>query len=230
MSELASEPLSAAAAQHVDGGWHTEVLLRYEHALWTQGALRVQDESGRLLPFDTVRWSSAADAADETLLRRCVGPTLDVGCGPGRLVAALAARSIPALGVDVAATAIAITRARGAVALRRSVFDALPGAGRWSTALLADGNIGIGGDVGRLLTRLRELLARQGRLLVEVDPSAGEDRVTAQVTDQGGTVIGSFPWVRIGAEALQDIAIACGFTPVEEWTSNGRQFLHMRRD
>ena len=49
------------------------------------------------------------------------------------------------LGVDISRTAVARVRQAGASALHRSVFDPLPGQGRWGTALLADGNIGIGG-------------------------------------------------------------------------------------
>ena len=40
---------------------------------------------------------------------------------------------------------------RGGAALRRDVFAPLPGEGRWYTALLADGNVGIGGDPVALL-------------------------------------------------------------------------------
>ena len=50
--------------------------------------------------------------------------------------------------------AVAQTPDRGVAAIRRNVFDALPGEGRWRTALLADGNIGIGGDPAALLRRL----------------------------------------------------------------------------
>ena len=35
---------------------------------------------------------------------------------------------------------------RGATVLQRDIFGPLPGEGRWGTALLFDGNVGIGGD------------------------------------------------------------------------------------
>ena len=57
---------------------------------------------------------------------------------------------------------------RGGAALRRDVFDTLPGEGRWETALLADGNVGIGGDPVALLRRLREVLDPRGRVVAEV--------------------------------------------------------------
>lgn len=86
------------------------------------------------------------------------GTVLDVGCGPGRLVAELAARGRPALGIDVSEAAVAHTARLGGQALRRSVFEPLPGEGRWDTALLLDGNVGIGGDPAALLHRMAQLL------------------------------------------------------------------------
>ena len=56
--------------------------------------------------------------------------------------------------------------------LRRDVFARVPGEGRWSHVLLADGNIGIGGDPLRLLERAAGLLAAGGTVLVETDPEA----------------------------------------------------------
>ena len=52
-------------------------------------------------------------AGDDGLLRRCTGPVLDVGCGPGRLTGALTARGHVALGVDVSAGAVRLARAPG---------------------------------------------------------------------------------------------------------------------
>ena len=74
------------------------------------------------------------------------------------------------LGVDVVREAVDQTVARGVVALRRDVFDRLPGEGRWETALLADGNVGIGGDPVALLLRAGELVAADGRVVVELAP------------------------------------------------------------
>ena len=106
----------------------------------------------------TRRWSGCA-----------TGPTIDLGCGPGRLVANLVRRGVPALGVDQSATAVELARRSGAPALRRDVFEPLPGTGRWSTVLLADGNVGLGGDPWRVLRRAGELLRRGGRCIAEFD-------------------------------------------------------------
>src|SRR5271166_2205996 len=118
----------------------------YEEALRMSGAgLLLRTTCGRALPLQVERWCGPADRTDEELLRRCQGPVLDIGCGPGRLTIALSERGIPVLGIDISDTAVARVREAGACALRRSVFDPLPGQGRWATALLADGNIGISG-------------------------------------------------------------------------------------
>ncbi len=120
---------------------------------------------------DARTWTEAADRIDARILARVVAPVLDVGCGPGRHVAELAASGLVALGIDVSPAALGLARARGACVLERSVFDRVPCAGRWRTALLLDGNIGIGGDPASLLLRIGELLAHRGsRVLVETAP------------------------------------------------------------
>ena len=132
--------------------------------LWLRGA-----GGRRRLPVE--RWRGQPSEADETLLQRCTGPTLDVGCGPGRLVAALTRRGVPALGIDIAPAAVRSAQLSGAIALRRSVFGRVPGSGRWPFALLADGNLGIGGDPAGLLRRVAALVrVPVGVVLVEVDP------------------------------------------------------------
>jgi SAM-dependent methyltransferase len=208
--------------------WRPEVVVHYDRALWDETSMRVRGRDGELLPFDVARWLRTADAADQTLLTRCSGPTLDIGCGPGRLVAALGARGVPALGVDVAPAAVALTRSRGGLALRRSVFDRLPGAGRWRTAVIADGNIGIGGDVGGLLVRIRELLAPCGRALVEVEAEDTDHRLEVEVIGPDGTAVGSFPWARIGAPALQRVGEDCGFRRRSSWRCHARRFVELR--
>ncbi|MDP9442781.1 MAG: hypothetical protein M3P34_11540, partial [Actinomycetota bacterium] len=67
-----------------------------------------------------------------------------------------------------------------------SVFGALPGEGRWATALLIDGNIGIGGDPVALLRRVAELLRPAGVVLVELDaPGAPTEVVTVRMSTAG---------------------------------------------
>ena len=43
--------------------------------------------------------------------------------------------------------------------VRRDVFARVPGEGRWVRMLVADGNVGIGGDPAMLLARTARLLS-----------------------------------------------------------------------
>lgn len=185
--------------------------------------------TGELLPLDVERFCAAPGDADTGVLHRCTGPVLDVGCGPGRLVAALAARGMPALGVDVSPAAVTRTRRQGGAALRRSVFDRLPSEGRWGTALLMDGNIGIGGNPVALLARLYDLLRPGGCLLAEADPQEVDERLTVRVEDAHGRHGRPFPWARVGTDALLRAAYATGWILTGRWTTDDRPFLELRR-
>ena len=76
--------------------------LRHERALvglpcW------VQDAQGRRTQLPLRRWlggtaaSETDRAVDAAMLRHCTGPTVDLGCGPGRITAALAVRGVRGL-------------------------------------------------------------------------------------------------------------------------------------
>ncbi|MFF0465190.1 class I SAM-dependent methyltransferase [Streptomyces mexicanus] len=184
---------------------------------------------GDLLTLDIERWCAAADAVDLDVLNRCAGPVLDVGCGPGRLVGALAARGVRCLGVDVSPAAVALTRRRGGSALRRSVFDRLPGEGRWGTVLLMDGNVGIGGDPVALLRRLRAVAASGSRLLAEASPEDVDERLVVRVEDAHGRHGRPFRWARVGTAALLRAAEEAGWTPVRRWSAGGRRFVELRQ-
>ncbi|GGS69989.1 class I SAM-dependent methyltransferase [Streptomyces cinerochromogenes] len=166
----------------------------YAAALRTgRGPLFLRRTDGWLLPLEVERWCARADAVDRAVLDRCEGAVLDVGCGPGRLVAELAARGRTVLGIDVSAAAVDHTVRTGGQALRRSVFDPLPGEGRWGTVLLMDGNIGIGGDPRALLDRVARLLRPGGLLIAETAAVDVDERSEVQVVagigggDGGGT-------------------------------------------
>lgn len=127
----------------------------------------------------------AAGRADRELLDLCVGATIEIGCGEGSLGRHLASTGRIVLGIDVDPQAVAAAQARGAVVLQRSVFDAVPGEGRWQTVLLLGGSATIGDDPQLLLVRARDLLGPAGRIVVKlgddllgltrdsVDPIAG---------------------------------------------------------
>ncbi|MDG4757661.1 MULTISPECIES: class I SAM-dependent methyltransferase [unclassified Micromonospora] len=181
----------------------------------------------RSLPVD--RWHGDAEPAVAGLVTRCAGPTLDLGCGPGRLTVALTRAGLTAVGVDVSAAAVRLTRARGAVALRRDLFDPLPGEGRWAHAVLIDGNIGIGGDPVALLRRCRELLVPGGTVLVELEPAGaglwqGQARVAA-AHRAGRLLLGpAFRWARLDVHAVHPVAGAAGLG-VRQLFRRGRRWF-----
>ena len=91
---------------------------------------------------------------------------------------------------------------RGATVLQRDLFGPLPGEGRWATALLFDGNVGIGGDPARLLTRCRQLTADGGQVVAEVQPPGTSWRRLTAWFERDGERSESFAWAVVGADAL----------------------------
>lgn len=181
----------------------------YERALSSR-RLRAVDEAGQETAMGVTRWLQPAGPDDDILLDHCTGNTLDVGCGPGRLSVALTESGVSAVGIDVSAEAVQLARERGATALRRDVFSPVPGQGRWPNVLLADGNIGIGGDPAALLHRVATMLAPGGRAVVEVDPpGAGvSDRMIRLEVDE--LVSSWFRWARVPADSICVVADLAG--------------------
>ncbi len=113
---------------------------------------------------------STAGSATHPRKRSCCstelpGPVLDIGCGAGRHLAAL---SPPAEsrrpGSSCRGGRSRSPGGEGANVVHGSVFD-LPEAGNWMTALLIDGNIGIGGEPERLLARVPRSCSGHGARL-----------------------------------------------------------------
>lgn len=200
----------------------------YEHALAGRARPEVEHADGSRTPLHVDDWLMIRPG-DISIVDRCQGATLDVGSGPGRLTVALGERGIPALGIDVTPYAVHLARTAGALALLRDVFGHVPGAGRWMTVLLADGNIGIGGDPVALLRRVSELLTPLGRALVEVQPPGAELRredVRLRHGDQTGAW---FPWAYVGMDQIAGLAEAAGLALAETWVAHGRWFTVLRR-
>jgi rSAM/selenodomain-associated transferase 1 len=180
------------------------------------------------LPLDVSRWSGAADVVDMLVVARCEPPVIDLGCGPGRMVQALSESGRAALGVDMSSVAVGLSMARGGLALRRRINRPLPAEGRWGTALLMDGNVGMGGDVATLLARCAQLVRPGGLVICEVDPVSGrhESRTVVLRAEDASSV--TLPWSRVGAAALLQAAKALDLLLVEEWTAGERVFVALR--
>jgi SAM-dependent methyltransferase len=173
----------------------------------------VRHDDGEVRGLPVRRWLGGRHADSEfdgEVLRLCQGPTIDLGCGPGRLVTELVRRGIPALGVDQSATAIGIARRNGAPVLRRDVFEPLPGTGRWETVLLADGNVGLGGDPLRMLRRGAELLKRNGRCIVEFEAVMTGIRTGWVRLESTNTVGPWFRWASVGIDCAAELADEAG--------------------
>ena len=188
------------------------------------GAMTARSSDGHAWVLPLERYLGPLAAADEDVLARSAGPVLDVGCGPGRHVVALARRGRLAVGVDISPVAVRIARERGASVLHGSVFDRIPGAGSWGTALLLDGNIGIGGRPTALLTRLASLLRPGGLVLAELDTPGTPSGRTVIRLESGDAVSDWFAWAHVGASAIAAHALEAGLTVTETWERDGRCF------
>ncbi|MDS0137758.1 MULTISPECIES: class I SAM-dependent methyltransferase [unclassified Amycolatopsis] len=192
------------------------------HRCWLELA------NGERMELAVERWAETSEG-DDVLLDACSGPTIDLGCGPGRLTAALAARGVVVLGVDSSRTAVGLTRRRGGSALKRNIFDRLPGEGRWRHALLADGNIGIGGDPVTLLRRTARLIAPDGDVLVELEPPGRGLRHERVRLRPGHADVAWFTWAWVGVDAIAGVAARAGLC-VDRTTRHGhRWFARLER-
>ncbi|MDJ0359450.1 methyltransferase domain-containing protein [Rhodococcus sp. H29-C3] len=187
-------------------------------------------------PLPTARWmggpaSSSEDRiADGRMIGHCNGPTLDLGCGPGRLTEGLARRGISALGVDTSKKAVDLTVGRGGRAVLRDLFEPLPNAGDWACVLLADGNIGIGGDPVRLLRRAAELIRPDGAVIAEVHAPGAAEVQPQTVRWETDTMVGDwFAWASVSANATYAIAHAAGLAVVDIAPIHGRFFARLER-
>ena len=118
------------------------------------------------------------------------------------------------------------------MALRRDVFEPLPGEGRWAHALLIDGNIGIGGDPVRLLRRCGALIAADGTLLVEVEPPGaglwqGHAYVLSGSSGEPEVRGPAFRWARVGADAVACTATAAGLRVADSFRFGPRWFAEL---
>jgi SAM-dependent methyltransferase len=191
-----------------------------------QAALR--SACGRRIPLHVDRWFDDARPEERAFLMHAIAPVLDVGCGPGRHVVALNASRIAAVGLDHAPSAIALATERGAPAIVGSIFDPVPAEGRWGTALLLDGNVGIGGDPVRLLARVREILRPGGRALVELDaPGTGTGPLHVRAEVDGAIASPWFAWALVGADDVGAIAETARFSVLGVSTDDGRWFARL---
>ena len=193
------------------------------------GEARIRIAHGGAHELPLGRWLAPVDDADRAVLAHAAAPVLDIGCGPGRHLAALAATGHSGLGLDLSPVAVRLARARGAEAILRSVFADVPRAGTWRTALLLDGNIGIGGAPAALLARARALVAPGGAVLVETGAPDAPTRNVRVRLETPGAVSPWFGWATVGARGIAPLARAAGLRPAETFAAGGRWFARLER-
>jgi SAM-dependent methyltransferase len=208
----------------------------YEHALRVGAPMLLHAErldgasAPAPRPVDIQRFMARADRVERRLLASTRGSVLDVGCGPGRMVAEALRAGRRALGLDVSPGSVRLVAERGLPVHLGSVFDDVPGAGSWDVVLLLDGNVGIGGDPAALLRRCADIGSPGARLVVETAEERGRDRrFTARVSTPGAADSAGFPWAEVGADALLAPATHAGWRPVREVRRRGRSFVVLAR-
>jgi SAM-dependent methyltransferase len=205
-----------------------EGLMLASDPTYTDGEMCLRLRDGSIVPLPLGRYLKRADATEQHLLLDVRGPVLDVGCGPGRHLHVLASLGEFALGVDLSPVAVEFATGRGGHAIVGSIFDELPGTGSWRSALLLDGNIGIGGRPDRLLRRIGTLLRGDGELLVELDDPRTQTGSTLARIESDRGVSSWFPWAQVSVCDLEPVARAGGFRAGWRRSLGGRWFASLR--
>jgi SAM-dependent methyltransferase len=146
------------------------------------------------------------------------------------LLIALGLLGVPALGIDISAEAVAQARRQGGNALLLDVFDPVPGEGNWETVVLADGNVGIGGDPVRLLQRATRLSTPDGRVVVELgSPGSGSWSRLVKL-HHAGSHSPAFWWAALAADDVAAPAARARLTITRKWSEAGRWFALLRKE
>ena len=140
-----------------------------------------------------------------------VGPddhVVDIGCGPGNAVRAVAARGGRATGVDPAPVMLSIARLltvrhRAAITWAEGAAESIPVADGSATVVWSVACVHHWADVDAGIGEVRRVLAPGGRLF------AVERRTTADATG-----VASHGWTEAQAEVFADACRAAGFVDV----------------
>ncbi len=170
--------------------------------------------------------------AEAAVLHRLHGHVLDVGCGAGRHLLALASRGFRVTGIDRSPLAVSLCRERGAEdVIEGDVMEVALPEKNFDTAILFGNNIGIGGTPGgviRLLARLRRAV-RGNLVMISIDVTrtrrrkhlkyqqenraAGRSPGAMVMRLEYGDSTGQwFSWLHPGPVELQVLAAAAGWS------------------
>lgn len=204
---------------------------------WVAGRrapLHLRTRRGVRLEHDLGAYFAPLSAPERWLLGLAGGLVVDVGCGPARHARFLQARGLRAVGIDRSALALATATALG---LRLAVqADALHGplpAG-FGTALLLDGNLGIGGTAlgaARLLDRLAGSAGDGARLLVSGRAPRGPAHRTWVLRGEYlGTAGPWFDWLVPSLAGLTALAATAGWRREHALAVGTRYWASFRLD
>ena len=96
--------------------------------------------------------------------------------------------------------------------------------------LLADGNIGIGGDPVRLLRRTRRLVHSDGRVVTDLAPPGGPISVRILRLEVAGRMSRPFRWAIVPADQIALLAEAAALRVLELTEHEGRWFAQLVHD
>ena len=104
----------------------------------------------------------------------------------------------------------------------------VPGAGSWRTALLLDGNIGIGGEPVRLLERVALAAGPGGELLVELDPPGTRTGPLRARLETPAASSAWFAWARVAFADIDEVAGSAGLAVSGRWAAGERWFARLQ--
>jgi cyclopropane fatty-acyl-phospholipid synthase-like methyltransferase len=108
------------------------------------------------------------------------GRSLDIGCGPGRVLMHLQKNGVDAMGVDTSPLAVKICKERGLKNVRQmSIMDLSPAMGSFDTIVMFGNNFGLLGGFNQartLLKRFYKMTSSDGRIIAQtLDPYETDD-------------------------------------------------------
>ena len=231
----AAEPLAAALMDHYQTGRPRRV-----------AATRADGASFEIETEEYFTLEGTLAELDELAMARCRGRVLDVGAGAGRHALELEARGFEVVAIDVSPLAVSLCAARGVRdaqvhdVMRLDSGEIL---GEFDTLFFGMQTIGVAGGIdtlGKLLGRLKQLLAPGGELVVDSSElrDAWEGDTSDRTPNRGEIVLSTryrgwrgeaFPWLYLSESDLKRVASEAGFEMETLGRVEGGEFLSALR-